>query len=389
MSSFNELRSIDTLGLLASISLPLSYCDLSGHQPFEVVVNIARIQLGASPEKYATPVSILAKKSVFDVMNALRSGLLRIVPGKGEPAEITVISSPPQNDELWDATVMIGPGPLVSKRRPLTVASVIDVTRLDGLEPGSLYEFKLGSVKLSADRFWNAGIGWWEYCPESRHDDALVEAEHTSPVVRVSLSPNIFKAMARVPDPPQLRYHLGTDGSCISLSNPKDLRIAVDFELKEPRAYTIYSLRLYDLPRCTVFDDSLTAFVFDVVNVNTGEVIFHEPSGNMGCTLGDVPPGPELERRRFKELEPGLGYHRELICRAEDQTKTLAQGLRLRRPELLIGRRLALKLRPTETWWKQGTIDELFRGRKKINVGRYSPPLTIVSNAYTEFRIVH
>jgi hypothetical protein len=61
------------------------------------------------------------------------------------------------------------------------------------------------------------------------------------------------------------------------------------------------------------------------------------------------------------------------------QRQTLKTGLRIEEPEKLVGRRLGLKLRPMDTWWVAGTIEDLFAGKDRIAKDIYTNPLVIQS----------
>ena len=69
------------------------------------------------------------------------------------------------------------------------------------------------------------------------------------------------------------------------------------------------------------------------------------------------------------------------------QRQTLKTGLRIEEPEKLVGRRLGLKLRPMDTWWVTGTIEDLFAGKDRVAKDIYVNPLVIHSDDYAAISI--
>jgi hypothetical protein len=123
------------------------------------------------------------------------------------------------------------------------------------------------------------------------------------------------------------------------------------------------------------------------VDLSTQEVISGEARNNTGCVTG-LPAFPViLGRQRFREFLPEKTYNMTLTCALQEQTQTLKRGLRIEEPEKLVGKRLGLKLRPMDTWWVAGTIEDLFAGKDRVAKDIYINPLVIRSDDYAAISI--
>jgi hypothetical protein len=149
----------------------------------------------------------------------------------------------------------------------------------------------------------------------------------------------------------------------------------------------VYSNRLEDQPFVTVLHDRINLFCFDLVDLNTQEVISGEARNSTGCRSGSPASATNPGRDRFRELLPEKAYSMTLACASHEQTQTLKRGLRIEEPEKLVGRRLGLKLRPIDTWWVAGTIKDLFAGKGRVAKVIYINPLVIRSDDYAAISI--
>ena len=125
------------------------------------------------------------------------------------------------------------------------------------------------------------------------------------------------------------------------------------------------------------------------MDLNTQEVISGEPREGFGCRSGS--PAFVLDRDHFREFQPEKTYNMTLTCASHEtlvrQRQTLKTGLRIEEPEKLVGRRLGLKLRPMETWWVAGTIEDLFAGKDRVAKDIFIDPLVIQSDEYAAISI--
>lgn len=142
-----------------------------------------------------------------------------------------------------------------------------------------------------------------------------------------------------------------------------------------------------DQPFITALHDRINFFCFDLVDLDTQEVISGEARNNTGCITG-LPAFPAiLGRHRFREFQPEKTYNMTLTCASHEQIQTLKRGLRVEEPEKLVGRRLGLRLRPMDTWWVAGTTEHLFAGKDRIAKDIYINPLVIRSDDYAAISI--
>jgi hypothetical protein len=189
-----------------------------------------------------------------------------------------------------------------------------------------------------------------------------------------------FKAVAQLEIPPRFEYRISIQPTAVSLSNPTDITASVEVTLKAASVYTIYSERLTDQPHVTVLHDHINLFCFDLVDLDTQEVISGEARDVDGTRAGAPAFPANLVRERFREFLPERAYHTKLTFGSQEKgQKGLQGGLRLEDPETLVGRRLGLRLRPMDTWWVEGTIDKLFAGKDTVAKDIYKNPLLIQS----------
>jgi hypothetical protein len=381
------------LHLRLNLDLPHRVCDLSGRVPFQVVAQISRTRPG-DVQKQETPVSVLADGTPLDIPSALQNGILRILPMKSfhnvdkdaEPIEI--LPSPERLAADTPSVLNLGPASKLIRQRPHCVLYTLDVSRMRGMEDGKFYKFESGTID-SKDASEPCRI-WWQFRPDpAQQPDFESPGENPAPKVSYYLGMTRFKAVAKLAIPPQFEYRLSVQPSTISLSNPTDFTVSVKTTLKEAITYTVYSSRLDDRPYVTVLHDRINAFCFDLVDLNTQEVISGEPREGFGCRSGS--PAFVLDRDRFREFQPEKTYNMTLTCASHEtlvrQRQTLKTGLRIEEPEKLVGRRLGLKLRPMETWWVAGTIEDLFAGKDRIAKDIYINPLVIQSDEYAAISI--
>ena len=379
------------LHLRLNLSLPRLVCDLSGGVPFQVVAEISRTRPG-DVQKQETPVSVLADGTPLDIPSALQNGILRIMPMKSfhnvdEDAEpIEILPSPERLATDTPGVLNLGPASKLRRRAPHCVSYTLDVSKMRGMKDGKFYKFELGTVD-SEDAGQPRRI-WWQFRPDpAQQPDLESPGENAAPKVSYYLGMTRFKAVAKLAIPPRFEYRLCVRPSTISLSNPTDFTISVEARLKEAITYTVYSDRLEDLPFVTVLHDRINLFCFDLVDLNTQEVISGEACDIMGCRSGSPASATNPRRDRFREFLPEKTYKMTLTCASHEQTQTLERGLRIEEPEKLVGRRLGLRLRTMDTWWVAGTIDDLFAGKDRIAKDIYTNPLVIQSDDYAEICI--
>ena len=383
-----------TLHLRLNLDLPRRVCDLSGRVPFQVVAQISRTRQG-DVQKQETPVSVLADGTPLDILSALQNGIIRILPMKSfrnvdEDAEpIEILPSPERLAADTPSVLNLGPASKLRRHRPHRVLYTLDVSRMRGMEDGKFYKFELGTE----DAGQPCRI-WWQFRPDPAQQPDL-ESPSENPAPKVSYYPGMtrFKAVAKLAIPPRFEYRLSVRPSTISLSNPTDFTVSVKATLKEAITYTVYSDRLEDQPFVTVLHDRINLFCFDLVDLNTQEVISGEARNSTGCRSGSPAFAADLGKDRFREFQPEKTYNMTLTCASHEQTQTLMQrqtlktGLRIEEPEKLVGRRLGLKLRPMDTWWVTGTIEDLFAGKDKVARDIYTNPLVIQSDDYAAISI--
>lgn len=130
------------------------------------------------------------------------------------------------------------------------------------------------------------------------------------------------------------------------------------------------------------------------MDLNTQEVISGEARDSTGCRSGSPAFAANLGKDCFREFLPEKTFSMTLTCASHEQTQTLMQrqtlktGLRIEEPEKLVGRRLGLKLRPMDTWWVTGTIEDLFAGKDRVAKDSiYVNPLVIQSDDYAAISI--
>jgi hypothetical protein len=383
------------LGL--NLDLPRRVCDLSGRVPFQVVAQISRTRQG-DVQKQETPVSVLADETPLDIPSALQNGILRILPMKSphnvdEDAEpIEILPSPERLVADAPSVLNLGPASKLRRHRPHCVLYTLDVSRMRGMEDGKFYKFETGTID-SEDAGQPSRI-WWQFRPDpTQQPDLESPGESPAPKVSYYLGMTRFKAVAKLAIPPRFEYRLSVRPSTISLSNPTDFTVSVKTTLKEATTYTVYSSRVDDQPLVTVLHDRITLFCFDLVDLNTQEVISGEARNSTGCRSGSPAFATNPGRDCFREFLPEKTYNMTLTCASHEQTQTLMQretlkaGLRIEEPEKLVGRRLGLKLRPMDAWWVAGTIEDLFSGKDRIAKDIFTNPLVIQSDDYAAISI--
>ena len=379
------------LHLRLNLSLPRRVCDLSGRVPFQVVAEISRTRPG-DVQKQETPVSVLADGTPLDIPSALQNGILRIMPMRSfhnvdEDAEpIEILPSPERLTTDTPSVLNLGPASKLRRQAPHCVSYTLDVSKMRGMKDGKFYKFELGTVD-SEDAGQPRRI-WWQFRPDpAQRPDLESPGEDAAPKVSYYLGMTRFKAVAKLAFPPRFEYRLNVRPSTISLSNPTDFTVSVEATLKEAITYTVYSNRRSDQPFVTVLHDRINLFCFDLVDLNTQEVISGEARNNTGCMSG-LPAFPAiLGRERFREFHPKKTYNMTLTCASHEQTQTLKRGLRIEEPEKLVGKRLGLRLRPMDTWWVAGTIEDLFAGKDMIAKDIYINPLVIQYDDYAAISI--
>jgi hypothetical protein len=393
MALSEEIATPFMLRLHLSLKLPRRVCDLSGRVPFQVVAQIWRTRPG-DVQKRETPVSVLADGTPLDIPSALQKGILRILPMKSfhdvdEDAEpIEILPSPERLAADTPSVLNIGPASEI-KHRPHCVLYTLDVSRMRGMEDGKFYKFELGTEDAG-----QLGRIWWQFRPDpTQQPDLESPSENPAPKVRYHCGMTRFKAVAKLAIPPRFEYRLSVQPSTISLSNPTDFTVSVEATLKEAITYTVYSSRLDDQPLVTVLHDHLSLFCFDLVDLNTQEVISGEVRNNPGCRKGSPAFAAILNRDCFREFQPEKTYNMTLACTSHEQAETsirrhtLKTDLRIEEPEKLVGRRLGLKLRPMDAWWVAGTIEDLFAGKDRVAQDIYTNPLVIQSDDYAPISI--
>jgi len=397
MALSEEAATPFKLRLGLSLNLPCRACDLSGQVPFQVVAQISRTRQG-DVQKQETPVSVLANGTPLDIPSALQNGILRIRPMKSfhcvdEDAEpIEILPSPERSAADTPRVLNLGPTSKLKRRTPHCVLYTLDVSRMRGMEDGKFYKFELGT-KDSEDAGQPCRIRWQFRSDPAQQPDFESPGENPAPKVSYSLGMTRFKAVAKLAIPPRFEYRLSVRPSTISLSNPTDFTVSVETTLKEAITYTVYSDRLNDQPFLTVLHDRISLFCFDLVDLNTQEVISGEARNSTGCRSGSPAFPANLGRDHFREFLPEKTYNMTLTCSSHEPTQTpmrretLKEGLRIEEPEKLVGRRLGLKLRPMDTWWVAGTIDDLFAGKDMIAKDIYTNPLVIQSDDYAAISI--
>src|SRR5271170_6034987 len=294
------------LGL--NLDLPRRVCDLSGRVPFQVVAQISRTRQG-DVQKQETPVSVLADGTPLDIPSALQNGILRIQPMKSfrsvdedaEPIEIL-----PSSERLAADTpsvLNLGPASELRRHRPHCVLYTLDVSRMRGMEDGKFYQFDLGTI--DSEDAGQLGRIWWQFRPDpAQQPDLESPGENPAPKVSYYVGMTRFKAVAKLAIPPRFEYQLSVRPSTISLSNPTDFTVSVKATLKEAITYTVYSDRLNDQPLVTVLHDRISLFCFDLVDLNTQEVISGEARNSTGCMSGSPAFAAILGKDHFREFLP-------------------------------------------------------------------------------------
>jgi hypothetical protein len=385
------------LHLRLNLDLPRKVCDLSGRVPFQIVAQISRTRQG-DVQKQETPVSVLADGTPLDMLSALQNGTLRILPMKSfrcvdEDAEpIEILPFPERSAADTPSVLNLGPASKLRRARPHCVLYTLDVSRMRGMEDGKFYKFEFRTID-SEDAGQPCRI-WWQFRPDPAQQPDL-ESPSENPAPKISYHPGMtrFKAVAKLAIPPRFEYRLSVRPSTISLSNPTDFTVSVETTLKEAITYTVYSNRLDDQPLVTVLHDCTSLFCFDLVDLNTQEVISGEAAYCFGCRSGSPAFAAILGRDCFREFQPEKTYNMTLTCSSHEPTQTpmqketLKRGLRIEEPEKLVGRRLGLKLKPMDAWWVAGTIEDLFAGKDRIAKDIYTNPLVIQSDDYAAISI--
>jgi hypothetical protein len=379
------------LHLRLHLTLPRKVCDLSGRVPFEVIAQIRRTRQG-DEQKQEALVSVLADETPLDIPNALQTGIPRILPMRSfhnvdEDAEpIKILPCPERSPADTPSVLNLGPASKLQRRTPYYISYMLDVSRMRGMEDGKFYKFVWGTTE-SQDVGQPQRI-WWQFRTEpSQQPDIESLGATPAPKFSYSLGSSRFKAVANLAIPPRFEYRLSVRPSSISLSSPNDFTVSVEAILKEASTYTGYSERYMDQPFITVLHDRINFFCFDLVDLDTQEVISGEARNSTGCTAGLPAFAAILGRRRFREFLPGKTYNMTLVCASYEQTQTLKRDLRVEEPEKLVGRRLGLNLRPMDTWWVAGTIEDLFAGKDKVAKDIYINPLVIRSDDYAAISI--
>ena len=223
---------------------------------------------------------------------ALQNGLpVASLPQVDEAAAaIEILPSSETSTIAAQHIITLGPWPEVRKRTPYPASYILDVSKLRGMENGKFYHFEVGTRE--SEGALQSRIRWWRFRSElAQHPDLTSPGESLSPKVSYSLGMSRFKAVAQLAIPPRFEYRNSIQPTTVSLSNPTDITVSVEVTLKAASIYTIYSQSLTDQPHTTVLHDRINLFCFDLVDLDTQEIISGEARMSME-------PGPE--RRLFQ-----------------------------------------------------------------------------------------
>jgi hypothetical protein len=398
------------LGLTIEFAVHPPLCDLSGVVPFAIIIGVGRSKVPNhidDPDgKHNQQVVIPFKGSLLDVKGALRSGLIRLVEADTLPAPQDAQSETfTQNDGI-EAPELIEIGPsglgtdVVSVRTPQVFRYELEHKILQTLKEGALYVVEVKRPTKADDDLWvdgnTVGIPWWKLA-------SSFQREATTPRVRLIGTNPKFLAEADPHLPPSIDYKLDISPSTISISQPTDITFSVQITLNAQSPYTI-RVRTEASPQLNVFGDPLSLHSLVVEDIDTAEVLSQDLVEITPSRTKDIWKGNP--RSHFRQLEPGEPVIMKASFTAADAAKAFdIHALRINGGiHAIVGRKLHLKIRSdgmrqmhgvarvdqakNDTWWIQGTIDDMLGDDGNIKPSRYILPLHIASEASADFRVM-
>ena len=341
--------------LTISVSLRKDYqphfFDLSGVSQFDFYLDIKRCHL---TDKSDRDLTLLANESVFDIPYAFREGLLELI----DEETGAVVVWPSSGKELQKREerkfITLFRRSLMPDKTTGTIHSIPfnifeDLKTI--LQPEGQYRIWLRDLDLN--------VKWWSFAPptDSNPNSPLPPSE-SGKVVAKTTTNKLFHTVSSIRTPPPISITLTLSSSEISYSGPPPtLRVSITNLGLEAIAVKSSGGQPYVSSSNVNPRDSHITCPIDFPSLKNFLI-----TSETGATILDIPDCPSagphgLSRTNFTTLQPGVSVAMEGEFLVQEWIRK-----KLRNE----GGYFKLRLKKRNAWWSEGSVEDLYAGRKKL-----------------------